>query len=125
MFFLVYGEKFSHFPKIDLFLFRPISVYWVSIWIYRIVTFPTLNVIYSDFLTNWTDTCICFYFIGTLTILIYYSADSSENADFDTNAPWPCYIIQILYELCQGLWQTSTITNSLNCFLISTTSRQK
>ena len=73
--------------------------YWIGVWIYRVVTFPTLNEIYTDFLTNWTDTCICCYFISTTAILLYYAwKGSSANG----NAPAVCYILQILYEICHG-----------------------
>lgn len=74
-----------------------ITAYWIGVWIYRVVTFPTLNEIYTDFLTNWTDTCICCYFISTTAILLYYAwKGSSANG----NAPAVCYILQILYEIC-------------------------
>ena len=72
--------------------------YWVGIWIYRIVTFPQLGEKYTDFLTNWTDTMICSFYMSTFTVMCIsrYTNYLRPNDP----APWYLYLIQIIFEIC-------------------------
>ena len=67
----------------------------------RIVTFHTLGTIYSDFLTNWTDSCICAYLCSMLGILVIYR-------DKEPHSPAGYFFtaVQILYEIWYGFWNS-------------------
>ena len=74
-------------------LFRDVyfALKYVNIWKpYQLKT------IYSDFLTNWTDTLICFFYVthfAFLTIAKFKSLSDGKATH------WTLYIIQIVYEI--------------------------
>ena len=72
--------------------------YWLGIWIYRIVTFPQLGEKYTDFLTNWTDTMICTFYMSTFTVMCI--SRYTNNLRPNDPAPWCLYFIQIVFEIC-------------------------
>ena len=76
-----------------------ISAYWFSVWLYRVITFHRLGTVYSDFLTNWTDTCICVYLISMLGILAFYRENERHSP-----AGYLCYATRILYEIWKRFW---------------------
>ena len=62
------------------------------------MTFPELNEIYTDFLTNWTDTMICLFYSSTFLAMCIqrYTTRLKPNEP----AHWTLYIVQIIFEIC-------------------------
>ena len=75
-----------------------VKAYWFGMWLYRIITFPELGEIYTDFLTNWTDTMICFFY--TSTFIVMCLARYSDRFRPNNKANWFLYCVQINYEIC-------------------------
>jgi len=101
--------------KWHLLIFRAILLaYWLPIWIYRLATFHLLKEVYSDFLTNWTDTLICFYL---LSVVLLHFVDRTQ---FKINS-YVAVIFQIIYEICLtasflvvvGFWASAGINSTL------------
>ena len=55
-----------------------------------------LKTIYSDFLTNWTDTLICFFYV---THFIFLTIAKCKSLNDENATHWTLYIIQIVYEI--------------------------
>jgi len=90
-----------------------LTVYWFSMWVFRLSNFRSRNELprlYSDYLTNWNDTLILMHLV-CLLILIMTNLPFKNVARLDEAAPWYYYVHQMLYEMCLPVALLVTIVN--------------
>ena len=54
---------------------------------------------YSDYITNWADTIILFYFIySTILLVLSYQKQIDKDISISSLVPWYYYPVQFLYQ---------------------------